>query len=282
MVALNQEIDHVSNVIGPRLNGQLPAGDANAAPVIEAHGIAKIYRIGDIEVRALDGVDVTIHRGELTAIMGPSGSGKSTLMNILGCLDQPTRGAYKLDGVDVEKLNDDQLAAIRNKKIGFVFQSFNLLRRTSAIDNVEQPLIYAGVKPRERRERAKAALEAVGLGNRLKHHANELSGGQQQRVAIARALVTKPAIILADEPTGNLDSKSGAEIMCLFQRLNEDTGMTVIFVTHDPRIAQHTRRVIRIADGKIIGDDAITDQIIACPDKALPESILEKLEHAPA
>ncbi|MDW8407597.1 MAG: ABC transporter ATP-binding protein [Anaerolineae bacterium] len=235
--------------------------------------------MGDIEVRALDGVSLTIYPGELTAIMGPSGSGKTTLMNILGCLDQPTRGTYRLDGVDVEKLNDNQLAVIRNKKIGFVFQSFNLLRRTSAIDNVEQPLIYAGVPPRERRERAKAALEAVGLGHRLKHHANELSGGQQQRVAIARALVNNPAIILADEPTGNLDSKSGAEIMCLFQRLNEENGITVIFVTHDPRIAQHTRRVIRIADGKIVDDYPVTDQIIACPDKALPDPILEKLGH---
>ncbi len=282
MISLKRKTNDSSDVAAPRLNGQAPAGDTGLIPVIEAHGIAKIYRIGDIEVRALDGVDVTIHRGELTAIMGPSGSGKSTLMNILGCLDQPTRGAYKLDGVDVEKLNDDQLAAIRNKKIGFVFQSFNLLRRTSAIDNVEQPLIYAGVRARERRERAAAALESVGLGNRLKHYANELSGGQQQRVAIARALVTNPSIILADEPTGNLDSKSGAEIMCLFQRLNEETGVTVIFVTHDPRISQHTRRVIRIADGKIVGDNAITDQIIACPDKALPDPVLEKLEHAAA
>ncbi len=282
MVSLKHSTNGLLHVAAPQANGQPPTRDAGSTAVIEAHDIAKIYRIGDIEVRALDGVDVTIHRGELTAIMGPSGSGKSTLMNILGCLDQPTRGSYKLDGVDVEKLNDNQLATIRNKKIGFVFQSFNLLRRTSAIDNVEQPLIYAGVAPRERRERAKAALEAVGLGNRLKHHANELSGGQQQRVAIARALVTNPAIILADEPTGNLDSKSGAEIMCLFQRLNEEKGITVIFVTHDPRIAQHTRRVIRIADGKIIGDDPITDPIVACPDKALPDPILEKLEHAAA
>lgn len=273
---------NISDFAAPQLNGQLPASNSVSAPVIEAHGITKIYRIGDIEVRALDGVNVTIHRGELTAIMGPSGSGKSTLMNILGCLDQPTRGTYKLDGVDVEKLNDDQLAIIRNKKIGFVFQSFNLLRRTSAIDNVEQPLIYAGVGARERRERAAAALESVGLGNRLKHHANELSGGQQQRVAIARALVTNPAIILADEPTGNLDSKSGAEIMCLFQRLNEENGITVIFVTHDLRISQHTRRVIRIADGRIVGDSPITDQIIACRDKPLPDTTPEKLGHAAA
>ncbi len=282
MISLKRRTNGPADIAGPRLNGQMPDGNASLVPVIEAHGIAKIYRIGDIEVRALDGVDVTIHRGELTAIMGPSGSGKSTLMNILGCLDQPTRGTYKLDGVDVEKLNDDQLAAIRNRKIGFVFQSFNLLRRTPAIENVEQPLIYAGVGVRERRERAAAALESVGLGNRLKHHANELSGGQQQRVAIARALVTNPSLILADEPTGNLDSKSGAEIMCLFQRLNEETGVTVIFVTHDPRIAQHTRRVIRIADGKIVGDNAITEQIIACPDQPLPDALPEKLQHAAA
>lgn len=240
-------------------------------PVIDIHDITKIYKMGDIEVPALQGATVKIYPGELVSIMGPSGSGKSTLMNILGCLDQPTSGTYQLDGTDVEKLNDNQLAEARNQKIGFVFQSFNLLRRTSAIDNVEQPLIYAGAKTKERRERAKAALELVGLGDRLKHLSNELSGGQQQRVAIARALVTKPAIILADEPTGNLDSKSGAEIMCIFQRLNVENGITVIFVTHDPRIAQHTKRVIRLADGRIVGDDAVRDQLIACADKPLAE-----------
>ena len=169
--------------------------------------------------------------------------------------------------MDVEKLNDNQLAEIRNKKIGFVFQSFNLLRRTPALENVEQPLIYAGMGPRQRRERATAALESVGLGDRLKHHANELSGGQQQRVAIARALVTQPSLILADEPTGNLDSRSGEEIMCLFQRLNEQSGITVIFVTHDERIANHTRRIIRIADGQITGDSQVENQIFACADK---------------
>ncbi len=237
--------------------------------MIDIHDITKIYKMGDIEVPALQGATVKIYPGELVSIMGPSGSGKSTLMNILGCLDQPTSGTYRLDGMDVEKLNDNQLAEARNKKIGFVFQSFNLLRRTSAIDNVEQPLIYAGIGGKERRERAKTALELVGLGTRLKHHSNELSGGQQQRVAIARALVTNPAIILADEPTGNLDSKSGAEIMCIFQRLNEENGITVIFVTHDPRIAQHTRRVIRLADGRIVGDEPVNDQLIACMDKPL-------------
>lgn len=243
-------------------NGKTPP-----MPVIDVQDITKIYKMGDIEVPALRGVTLQIFPGELVAIMGPSGSGKSTLMNILGCLDQPTSGSYRLDGVDVEKLTDNQLAEIRNRKIGFVFQSFNLLRRTSAIDNVEQPLIYAGVGSKERRRRAKAALESVGLGSRLDHHPSELSGGQQQRVAIARALVNHPAIILADEPTGNLDSKSGAEIMCIFQKLNMEQGNTVIFVTHDLRIAQHTRRIIRIADGKIIGDEPVRDQIVACVDK---------------
>jgi putative ABC transport system ATP-binding protein len=233
-------------------------------PVIDVKGITKTYKMGDIEVHALQGVSLSIYPGELVAIMGPSGSGKSTLMNVIGCLDQPTSGSYKLDGVDVEQMNEDQLAEVRNRKIGFVFQSFNLLRRTSAIDNVEQPMIYAGISGKERRERAKAALEAVGLGTRVKHHSSELSGGQQQRVAIARSLVNNPAIILADEPTGNLDSKSGAEIMCLFQTLNEQKGITVIFVTHDPRIADHCRRVIRIADGVIVGDDAIAEQRLAC------------------
>ena len=247
-------------------HGTLPG---TATPVIDIRDITKIYKMGDIEVPALQGATMKIYRGELVAIMGPSGSGKSTLMNILGCLDQPTSGTYQLDGTDVENLNDNQLAEARNQKIGFVFQSFNLLRRTSAIDNVEQPMIYAGVGAKQRHERAAAALQLVGLGDRLKHHSNELSGGQQQRVAIARALVTRPAIILADEPTGNLDSKSGAEIMCIFQKLNEENGITVIFVTHDPRIGQHTKRVIRLADGRIVGDEPVRDQLIACADKPL-------------
>jgi putative ABC transport system ATP-binding protein len=238
-------------------------------PVIDINGITKVYQMGDIEVRALQGVSLKIYPGDLLAIMGPSGSGKSTLMNILGCLDQPTAGSYRLDGVDVEQMKEDQLAEVRNRKIGFVFQSFNLLRRTSAIDNVEQPMIYAGVGGRERRARAKAALEAVGLGGRMKHHSSELSGGQQQRVAIARSLVNNPAIILADEPTGNLDSKSGAEIMCLFQKLNEEKGIIIIFVTHDPRIAEHCKRVIRIGDGLIISDTANAGYTRACDDKAL-------------
>jgi putative ABC transport system ATP-binding protein len=240
-------------------------------PVIDLLGITKTYAMGDIEVHALQGATVSMYPGDLVSIMGPSGSGKSTLMNILGCLDQPTSGSYKLDGLETEKMKDDQLAEVRNKKIGFVFQSFNLLRRTSAIDNVEQPMIYAGLNARKRREKAKAALTAVGLGDRLGHHSNELSGGQQQRVAIARALVNDPAIILADEPTGNLDSKSGAEIMCLFQRLNAEQGITIIFVTHDPRIAQHTKRVIRISDGKIVGDTYNAAVLQACGKQSLSE-----------
>lgn len=235
-------------------------------PVIDADLLTKTYKLGEHEVHALQGATLKIYPGDLLSIMGPSGSGKSTLMNILGCLDQATAGTYRLDGVDVENLKDDALAEIRNRKIGFVFQSFNLLRRTSALSNVEQPLIYGGLPARERRERSASALRAVGLGDRLDHQANELSGGQQQRVAIARALVTDPAIILADEPTGNLDSKSGAEIMCLFQRLNEEKGITVIFVTHDQRIASHCRRIIRISDGKIVADEVNADQLKACID----------------
>jgi len=240
-------------------------------PVIDVQDIAKTYKMGDIEVNALQGATMTIYPGDLVSIMGPSGSGKSTLMNILGCLDQPTGGSYKLDGIETEKMSDDQLAEIRNTKIGFVFQSFNLLRRTTAIDNVEQPMIYAGVGPRQRRERATAALQAVGLGDRIKHYSNELSGGQQQRVAIARSLVNNPAIILADEPTGNLDSKSGAEIICLFQRLNSEQGITIIFVTHDPRIAQHTKRVIRISDGRIVSNEPNANVLQACGKKSLSD-----------
>jgi putative ABC transport system ATP-binding protein len=221
-------------------------------PVIEIRDVAKVYRMGEMEVHALRGASLRVSPGEMVSIMGPSGSGKSTLMNIIGCLDQSTSGVYLLDGIDVSSLSDDQLAAVRSRKIGFVFQSFNLLPRTTALQNVELPLVYAGGK--NRRERAVAALQRVGLGDRLHHRPNELSGGQQQRVAIARALINDPAIILADEPTGNLDSKSGAEIMGIFQELNERNGITVVFVTHEPDIAEHTKRIIRLMDGRIVED----------------------------
>jgi putative ABC transport system ATP-binding protein len=220
--------------------------------VIEAHDLRKVYKMGEVEVEALGGVSFEIERGEVIAIMGPSGSGKSTLMNTLGCLDRPTSGEYVLDGEPVASLNDDQLASIRNRKVGFVFQSFNLLSRQTAITNVELPLRYAELRhgnPQGRRERAIEALQAVGLGDRMTHRPYELSGGQQQRVAIARAIVNNPAIIMADEPTGNLDSKVGQEIMSLLLNLNKQSGTTLIIVTHDPTIAMQTQRVIRLRDG---------------------------------
>ncbi len=225
--------------------------------VVDARDVTKTYRLGEISVQALRGVSVQIAPSEVVAIMGPSGSGKSTLMNILGCLDRPTMGEYSLDGEPVANLNDDQLSRIRNRKVGFVFQSFNLLPRQSALTNVEMPLRYAGDANGKVRERAAAALEAVGLADRMKHHPNELSGGQQQRVAIARALVNDPAMILADEPTGALDSRSGHEIMELMLKLNSERGTTLIFVTHDPNIAALTQRQIHIMDGLIIEGESL-------------------------
>ena len=222
--------------------------------VIKAEDLSKTYKMGQVQVHALSQVSLQIRQRELVSIMGPSGSGKSTLMNILGCLDQPTSGKYYLAGIEVARLDDNQLAEIRGKQIGFVFQTFNLLPRTNALNNVELPLVYNGVGRRKRHEQAAAALEMVGLGDRLHHKPNELSGGQQQRVAIARALVSQPSIIMADEPTGNLDSKSSEEIVTIFQRLNEEQGITIILVTHELDIAQHTHRIIRLADGRLIED----------------------------
>ncbi len=223
------------------------------APIIELRDVAKVYEMGPVQLRALDGVSLAVERGDYVAVMGPSGSGKSTLMNLIGCLDTPTSGSYKLNAREVANLEDDDLALIRNAEIGFVFQMFNLLPRTDAIQNVELPLIYAGVVRDERRARARKALEAVGLGDRLAHRPNELSGGERQRVAIARALVNDPSILLADEPTGNLDSRTGGEIMEFLDRLVA-AGNTVVLVTHDEGLAQRAARVVRLRDGKIVSD----------------------------
>lgn len=231
--------------------------------MIQTENLMKVYQMGDNEVRALDGASFTINKGEMVAIMGPSGSGKSTLMSIIGCLDAPSSGKYMLDGLSVESMSETELAEVRGRKIGFVFQQFNLLARTSALENVMLPLTYAGVSGKKREDRAMKALERVGLGERTHHAPNELSGGQQQRVAIARALVNEPAILLADEPTGALDSKTGVEIMELFQSLHKDNGQTVILVTHDSYVARHTDRIIKLSDGQIVSDEVNANPIKA-------------------
>lgn len=233
----------------------LDPSESNQQPLIELVDIAKVYKLEEVEVRALDGVDLRMQRGEYSALIGPSGSGKSTLMNTLGCLDRPTRGSYKLAGVEVVNMAADVRARIRNKQIGFVFQNFNLLARTSALENVELPMLYGeGLTSRQRRDRAKELLGLVGLGDRLDHHPGQLSGGQQQRVAIARALSTQPSILMGDEPTGNLDSRTSREVIELFKQLNESRNLTVILVTHDLGVARNAKRNIVLRDGKIIAD----------------------------
>jgi putative ABC transport system ATP-binding protein len=235
---------------------RVPAGHGDrrpAHPVIEVHGVTKVFDLEQIRVRALRNVSLRIDTGDLVAIMGSSGSGKSTLMNILGCLDVPTSGRYEIDGVDVSQMDEDDLSDLRNRKIGFVFQSFNLVARTSALVNVELPLAYAGLRGAARRARAERALRSVGMANRMHHQPSELSGGQQQRVAVARAIVTNPALILADEPTGNLDSHSTEDVLRIFARLNEE-GRTVVLITHEPDVAEQSKRVIRLSDGQIVED----------------------------
>jgi len=242
-------------------------------PVISVRNLVKTYTVGEVEVRALRGVSLDVQLGEFLAVTGPSGSGKSTLMHILGCLDRPTSGEYLLDERDVSHMTKDQLAEVRNRKIGFVFQGFNLLSRTTALDNVELPLLYRGkTRAPERRKLAMAALSEVGLADRAGHHSNQLSGGQQQRVAIARALVTKPSILLADEPTGNLDTRTSVEVMGIFQRLNLEHGLTVLLITHEPDIAEYATRVISFRDGHIVSDQTVKRRRMADQElKTLPE-----------
>ena len=237
--------------------------DRNGQAVIHLESVHKTYYLGEVQVHALRGISLEIHEGEMVAVMGASGSGKSTLMNIVGCLDRPTKGSYQLAGVDVSNMTKVELARIRNSRIGFVFQQFNLLSRTSALENVELPTIYAGLPPEERHQRARRALEQVGLGDRAHHHPSQLSGGQQQRVAIARALVNQPSILLADEPTGNLDSRTSVEVMDIFQRLNEEHGITVVLVTHEHDIASYAKRNLEFRDGKLRRDVLVRDRMMA-------------------
>jgi putative ABC transport system ATP-binding protein len=258
----------------------------DAVAVIAVKDLTKIYRMGDHEVRALRGVSLEVEAGEFVAVTGPSGSGKSTFMHIVGCLDRPTGGQYFLDGRDVSQLSKDDLARVRNQKIGFVFQGFNLLKRTSALDNVELPLLYnakGGFKSGERHKRALAALDAVGLGQRYHHMPNQLSGGQQQRVAIARALINEPSIILADEPTGNLDTRTSIEVMGIFQRLNKERGITVVLITHEVDIAEYGTRLIRFRDGRVVADQAIKHRRNAEDElAALPPPEPDQIEHTEA
>jgi putative ABC transport system ATP-binding protein len=261
---------YLGNGQAPLLPSELSAPDGSApaeqrtAPVIALRQITKTYRLGEVEVQALRGVSLVIERGEFVAIMGASGSGKSTLMNIIGLLDIPSHGRYWLDDVDVRNLDELALSRVRNRKIGFVFQSFNLIPRTTALANVELPLIYAGVKSKERRQRSEAALEQVGMTDRMHHLPNEMSGGQQQRVAVARAIVTNPSLILADEPTGNLDSRSSEDVMAVFADLYA-AGRTVVLITHEADIAQYAERVVRVRDGLILSDERMVDATLARP-----------------
>ena len=231
-------------------------------PVIQLENIQKVYDTGAVPVHALRDVNLAIHRGEFVAVMGTSGSGKSTLMNILGCLDHPTAGRYLLEGMDVSQLDKDQRAIVRNQKLGFVFQGFNLLRRTTALENVELPLIYAGFPAAERARRARVALSIVGLAHRADNQPNQLSGGQQQRVAIARALVNDPSLLLADEPTGNLDTQTSIDVMNVFQRLNRESGITIVLVTHEPDIAAYSNRIVTVRDGHIVSDAPVTQEAL--------------------
>ncbi len=247
--------------------------------LISVHELTKTYRVGEIAVHALRGVSLDIDTGEFVAVVGPSGSGKSTFMHILGCLDRPTSGSYSLGGRDVSRLNDDELSGIRNRQIGFVFQGFNLLSRTSAVENVELPLLYGGkVSPAERRRRAMEALATVGLTDRASHHPNQLSGGQQQRVAIARALMNNPSILLADEPTGNLDSRTSLEVMDIFQALKESRGITIVLITHEHQVAEYGSRIITFKDGRILSDGANAQQRMAKRElEVLPETVEEQV-----